>query len=200
MPPETRGATARVQPATLDETISIKHARSALGARDGFVHQDDAPETHVFNFLVGEHGADEACDFWVWCHVLPLGGFRTDVCRVPIVFREERTFHDGDFGYDTFGRLEVGRQEDLLRVLNHVVAVVLQVFDPACTRGAIRPDCEADDSIFFALRTDDFGKRQFTAEKAVNTIFATQLVPHRVNAINGLVVSGHFNLLAHIGH
>lgn len=143
----------RVQPATLVTTIRIEQVRVAIGVLDGLVHRDDTPETHVFDLLVGEHDTDETGDFGVGSDVLPLGGFRTDVSCDAFVIREERALHDDDLGYDALGRLEVGRQEDLLGIVANVVAGLFQALDPAGTCGAVGRDREADDDIFFAPGT-----------------------------------------------
>ncbi len=187
----------RVQPATLVVTARVEQARIAIGVLDGLVHRDDTPETHVFNLLVGEHDTDETGDFGVGSDVLPLGCFRTDVSCDAFVIREERALHDDDLGYDTLGRLEVGRQEDLLGVAADVVTVVFQAFDPAGTRGAVGRDREADDAIFFAPRTDDFGKRQFVTQKATSTFHSAELVENRLDThvFDVEIVLGHEILL-----
>ena len=196
-PPAVRVAVARVEPAAPAIAIRAEQARTAAGVLNVLMHDNDSPEAHLFDLLVGEHDADETCDFWIRGNVLPFGGFRADVPRDAVVVREERTLHDNDLGGDSLGRLEVGRQEDLPRVVADVVAALFQTLDPVGTRAAIGRDREADDPIFFAIRTNDFGKRQFVTQKATSTFHSAELIENRLDAhvFDVEVVLGHENLL-----
>ena len=144
---EANAAVVRVQPATPGIAKRIVQVLTAIGALDGLMYRDNAPQAHVFDFLVGELKTNETGDFEIRGDVLPLGGFRKDVLHDAKVARVDWGPHDNDFGGDTVRRLEVGRQEDLPRVVTDIVITFFQTLKQISTGGTVGNDLKTDVTI-----------------------------------------------------
>ncbi len=193
-PPDARPAVVCAEPATSAVTARAQQARIAFGVVDGLVHGNDRPQTHCFDLLVRELLADEACEFGVGLYELAYECIHPNAPRGPIVVLKEHTLENGDLGGHAAGRREVWALEHPLGVVIHPKA--LESGDPLLATCATRGYREINDTIFLMPRTSRFGNREFAAEKSVNTLLAAELVPDRLNAVRGGILTHNAFLLS----
>ena len=188
-----RPAATRVEPATIAATVRAEQVRIAVEVVDGFVHRNDIPQTHGFNFLVREKFADETGQFGVRLRELPLVGLGADFLRDTVL--KERAHENSDFGQDAVCRLEVRGTEHLLGTVTHAEAFALEPGDPVLAGRAVGGDAEVDDAVFLAPRAGRFGNREFVAEKTERHVVATELLDDGVELAGGK--SGGCEFCAH---
>lgn len=159
--------------------------RIAVGVVDGFVHRNDAPQTHDFDFLIRELLTDKAGQFGVRLGQLALVGLGADLLRDPVVVLEEHAFENGDFGRHAARRFEIRRTEHLLGVVSDTETVAFQTLDPVLAGRAVARDREVDDTVFLAPRTGRFGNREFVAQKTERHLMATEFLDDGIELAGG---------------
>lgn len=150
VPLAVRPRVARVEPATAIVVVHAEHARSAVKALDGFVHDSYPPEAHYPKLLISELLADQASDFGIRLPELALFGLGANIIRDPVVVLEEPALENGDFSRHAGGRLEVRRTEYAICVVSHAETLALQARDPVLTGRAVALHREVDDTVFLA--------------------------------------------------
>ncbi len=199
-PPEVGVAVVRVEPPAVIEPVRAEQEQITVGILDGFVHGNDPPEAHGFQFLVAELLTDETGDFSVWCGETTAFCFGTNLLGDPVAVLEEHALEDGDLVGHAVGRCEVVRAKQLLGIVAHAEALALQTSDPPLTTLVIRGDREVDDAVLFAPSALGFGDCDFSANETIDTFLTTEDVPNRLNAVHRFVILCHFVLLARVGH
>ena len=140
VPPIIGFAVVRTQPRTIIGTIGTEQDRITIGILDELMHNNDPPETHQLNLLVGKSFTDEASDFGVRSGELAFNREGVNLLDDLMLTLEKTTSKDGDFCGDAVRVLEVWRTEHTLGVLTDSEALLLETLDPPLTCRTIRGD------------------------------------------------------------
>lgn len=180
-PPAVGIAAVCAEPPAVSDPVRAKQARTTAGILDGFVHGDDPPETHGFQFFIDELLTDEAGDFGVWCGETTSFDFSTDLLRDPIVVLEEHALEDDDLVGHAVGRLEVVRAKQLLGIVAQAEVLAFQTLDPPLAGCTIAGNRKVDNTVLFAPCTFRSGDCNFSAKETLNAVHSAELVHDCLN-------------------
>lgn len=178
----------RVETATTKRRTHLQKKWPVVGVVNGFVHNNNTPQTHRFDILVRELLTDEAGRFCIRLRELVLVGLGANPRCGPVVVPEEATPQNGEFGRHIARRNEVRRAEHLLRGVTHVEAFELfGPVDPVLAGNTTGGNAEIDDAIFLAPRMwrRRNRNREFVAEKTERHVVTTELLDDGVELAGG---------------
>jgi len=196
IPPAARIAAARMEPTTINNTMSRKEARIAVRIFDRLVHGNDPPKTHGFDLLVRELFTDKAGDVGVGLHEPHTIRLGTDIAGHAIIILEERTLEDDDLVRTSSGGSKFFRTKHALGVGSYPISFFFRPINPPLTAcWLVEGDGKVDDTIDFTPAFDGILEDdQFAPKEAFGRFLATELIDDRLKPILRLLYS--FRLIA----
>ncbi len=131
---------------------------------DGFVHDNDPPKTHLFNFLIRELFPNKTSNVRIQLYEFHLDRLIADLLGTAIVIREEQTLQNSDFVRAGNGRFEVlGTNNQLPVRLFNPITFLFRPRDPLLTgRRLTERNSEVNDAIYFTMA---FGRQNVYSNK-----------------------------------